>query len=151
MLQNNSRYHLRKNQAQPLANVSKVLPEMKETLGELIQRRMKDVGIPSKAELARRLGISSAYAGDLANDTGKTKEGTYMPSPELTSKLIEVLKVSENEVLSAIGYAEKTNGSSVPKPILEAIGSEGVLSDNDTVLVANFIKMLKQNGNKKDE
>lgn len=105
MLKNNSRYYLTKNQALPFVFYNKVLPEMPEKLSDLIQRRMKDVGIPTKAELARQLGISSAYAGDLANGTGKTKDGSYMPSPELVAKLVKVLQVSENEILNAIGYA----------------------------------------------
>lgn len=141
MLENNSRYHLTKNQAQPLYFHSKVMPVMKETLGGLIQRRMRDVGIPSKAELARRLGISSAYAGDLANDTGKTKDGVYMPSPDLTAKMVEVLEVSENKILNAIGYASESAVEKIPAPILDAIGRND-LTEQHTELIANFIDML---------
>jgi transcriptional regulator with XRE-family HTH domain len=111
MFVENARYNLIQNQAQTYGCFGKVLPDMPETLGELIQRRMKDLQIPSKAELARRLGISPAYAGDLANDTGKTKDGSYKPSPELVSKLSRELKVSEIEILNSIGYVSGENAS----------------------------------------
>jgi ribosome-binding protein aMBF1 (putative translation factor) len=110
MIKENSRYYLNKNQAQTYIFGAKVLPEMTETLGELIQRRMKDVGISSKSELARRIGKSEAYVGDLINDTGKTKSGSYKPSPEVVNKLSKTLEISEIEILNAIGYAPQ-NGN----------------------------------------
>ncbi|HRH45880.1 MAG TPA: helix-turn-helix transcriptional regulator, partial [Pyrinomonadaceae bacterium] len=104
-----SRYYLKTNQARPYHFNVKVLPKMQETLGGLIQRRMKEVGISSKSELARLIGKSASYVGDLINNTGKTKSGTYKPSPEVVSALCFHLKVSENEILQAIGYKSSDN------------------------------------------
>lgn len=97
----------------------------------------------SQEGLGDLAGLDRQQIYRLENALSGTKRETVIA-------LANALKVSEDEALQKAGFAAQ-NGSSVPKPILEAIGSEGVLSDNDTVLVANFIKMLKQNGNKKDE
>lgn len=100
-----SRYYLKVFQAQTYDFSVKVIPKDMEKLGDLIRRRMGDVGIASKSELARRIGKSAAYVGDLINDTAKTKSGTYQPSPGVVSKLATVLEISELEILAAIGYA----------------------------------------------
>lgn len=144
MFENNSRYHLKKFQALPFNFNVTVLPENMENLGDLIRRRMNDVGISSKSELARRLGKSAAYVGDLINNTAKTKSGTYLPSPEVVGKLSEVLDVSESEILNAVGYMSSNESAAVPKPILEALAREGTLSPNDEILIAEFIARLKQ-------
>lgn len=99
-MERNTRYHLTLNQATPAHPNGKVMT-MPETLGELIQRRMREVGIPSKAELARRVGVSSQYMGDIINDRGKTRRGYYVPGPELLAGLSNTLKVPETEILAA--------------------------------------------------
>lgn len=116
---------------------------MSEKLGDLIQRRMKEVGIKNKSELARRLGKSAAYVGDLINDTAKTKSGTYTPSQEVVTKLSEVLEISEAEILAALNYLSE-KPVAVPKPILQALAREGMLSERDELLIADFITRLKQ-------
>lgn len=80
---------------------------MAETLGELIKRRMKDLGIKNNSELGRMLKLSDAYIGDLVNDRGKTKSGTYKPRPATLAKLARVLRVSELEILNAVGYTSQ--------------------------------------------
>lgn len=104
MLQNNSRQDLKNFQAQTYCFADKVKPQNMENLGDLIQRRMDAVGIASKSELARRIGKSSAYVGDLINSTAKTKSGTYLPSPEVVKKLSKVLNISDIEILESVGY-----------------------------------------------
>jgi hypothetical protein len=106
MLRENSRYYLRRNQAQPYVSFAKVLPNMRETLGELIQRRMKDLGIRSNSQLAKMIGVSSAYAGDLINDKGKTQSGTYKPGPEVVVSLAKVLEIEISDILTATGYTD---------------------------------------------
>ena len=140
MIAENSRQYLIKNQASPLSFYDKVLPEMSETLGQLIQRRMKDLGIPSKAELARRLGISSAYAGDLANDTGKTKDGIYTPGSELIAKLSKVLEVTEIEILTAIGL---TSGENIIPESLSVI-DYSEFDEDDIRDIAEYIEFRRQ-------
>jgi len=80
---------------------------MAETLGELIKRRMKDLGIKNNSELGRMLKLSDAYIGDLVNDRGKTKSGTYKPRPATLAKLARGLRVSELEILNAVGYTSQ--------------------------------------------
>ncbi|MCX7997337.1 MAG: helix-turn-helix transcriptional regulator [Leptospiraceae bacterium] len=72
-------------------------------LSELIQKRLKELNI-SKAELARRVNVSRAYIGDLANGTARTKSGNYILSPEVTKRLADALHVPVEQVLSAMGY-----------------------------------------------
>lgn len=78
-----------------------------ETLGALISRRMNELNL-SKAELARRVGVSSAYLGDLANDKAKTKSGKYDPSPEIIDALSYHLRVAREEILATLGYLPQT-------------------------------------------
>lgn len=60
MFSQTSRHNLNQNSAFALLTFDKVLPNMSESLGELITRRMRDLGVRSKSELARRLELSSA-------------------------------------------------------------------------------------------
>lgn len=80
---------------------------MSETLGQLIKRRMKDLDIRNNSELGRMLKLSDAYIGDLVNDRGKTTSGTYKPRPAMLANLARVLRVSELEILNAIGYTSQ--------------------------------------------
>jgi transcriptional regulator with XRE-family HTH domain len=123
MITEKTRYHLIKNQALPYLFGAKVLPDMPETLGELISRRMIDLGIPSKAALAKALDISSAYAGDLVNDKGKTRGGFYKPSAELTAKLAKVLQVSEVDIVSAAQIISHRQGQKKPQNVPEFIAA----------------------------
>lgn len=94
---------------------------MTETLGQLIQRRLTDLGM-RKSELARALGTSAAYVGDLANDTARTtKSGRYTPSPEMARKLARVLEVRLEEVLAAIGYLRPRSAIEGPRDPLEEV------------------------------
>ena len=81
---------------------------MQETLGQLIQRRLTELKM-SKAELARRIGKSPAYVGDLANDTAKTKSGTYVPSAEVVDALAYHLQISREEILVVLDYLPQTS------------------------------------------
>lgn len=115
MFVKNSSYYLNKNQALALSYNVKLLPEMVEKLGDLIQRRMNEVGIKNKSELARLIGKSAAYAGDLINNTAKTKKGFYTPSKETIKALAKALQVDETEILTAMNYLpenskDKTDG-----------------------------------------
>lgn len=92
-------------QALPNQFLGKVIPEMQETLGELIRRRMNEVGIKNNSELARLIGRSDAYVGDLINDRGKTKSGKYQPRTQTISKLSHVLRIPESEILNALGFS----------------------------------------------
>ncbi|MBS1793613.1 MAG: helix-turn-helix domain-containing protein [Acidobacteria bacterium] len=85
-----------------------LIDNVEQNLSELIQRRIKALNI-SKAELARRIGVSRSYIVNMANQTAPTKSGQYEPSPEVVAKLAKVLDVSEIEILKAIGYAPKRN------------------------------------------
>lgn len=80
---------------------------MKETLGGLISRRLNELNM-SKAELARRIGKSPAYVGDLANDTAKTKTGKYVPSQEVVDSLAYHLQISREEILVSLDYLPQT-------------------------------------------
>lgn len=80
---------------------------MEETLGKLIQRRLTELKM-SKAELARRIGKSPAYVGDMANDTAKTKSGTYVPSAEVVDALAYHLQISREEILVVLDYLPQT-------------------------------------------
>ncbi len=95
---------LYRKRGRALQNSCKVLPYVSETISELIQRRIRELGI-SKSALAERVGVSRAYIGDLANGTAKTRSGFYRPKPEIVKKLAESLEVSEIEILNALGYA----------------------------------------------
>jgi transcriptional regulator with XRE-family HTH domain len=81
---------------------------MQETLGQLIQRRLTELKM-SKAELARRIGKSPAYVGDMANDTAKTKSGTYVPSAEVVDALAYHLQISREEILVVLDYLPQTS------------------------------------------
>jgi transcriptional regulator with XRE-family HTH domain len=81
---------------------------MEETLGKLIQRRLTELKM-SKAELARRIGKSPAYVGDMANDTAKTKSGTYVPSAEVVDALAYHLQISREEILVVLDYLPQTS------------------------------------------
>jgi transcriptional regulator with XRE-family HTH domain len=115
MQQNNSRYYLNDFQAQPYPISDKVLPQMAETLGQLMKRRMIELQIGSNSELARLMGMSDAYIGDLINDTGKTKDGVYRPRPKTVKKLANALKVTELEILAAATNAPNA-GTNLKKP-----------------------------------
>lgn len=118
-----------------LANVKQ------ENLTELVQRRLKELGL-KKSHLAEKTGLSRTYITDIANGTGNTQSGQYRPSPEVISSLSKHLQVSEIEILNAIGYSSESKQQSIPKPILEAIGKQGEISDRNANLIANFIDML---------
>jgi transcriptional regulator with XRE-family HTH domain len=84
-------------------NFCKLLATVSENLSALVQRRLKELKI-SKAELARKTGLSRTYITDIANATGNTQSGQYRPSPETLEKLAKHLEVSSEEILNSIGY-----------------------------------------------
>lgn len=92
----------------------------KETLGQLIRRRMDDLRIHSVAELARLLGYSRSYVTHLANDTSPTKRGTYVPEPEALRKLANVLSVPESDILRAVDYLSPLSSTKHTDDIREA-------------------------------
>lgn len=99
-----SRYYLIKNMASPERFPVKVIPQMANKLGDLIRERMKSLGIETNVALAEKVGVSSGYIGDLINNTGKSKRGHYIPSPELVSGLSKQLHISQIKILAAVGY-----------------------------------------------
>jgi len=84
-------------------NICKLLADMKENLSQLVDRRLRELGI-SKSDLAATTGLSRAYITDIANGTGNTQSGQYRPSPNVVAKLAKALEIDEAEILIAIGY-----------------------------------------------
>jgi transcriptional regulator with XRE-family HTH domain len=113
-----SQVSLYNKEALTLQRDCKVILNMHETLGALIQRRLNELGM-SKAELAKRVGVSRAYVGDLANQTAKTQTGSYRPGPEVVEKLARHLDISTTEILAAMGYS--SNGGSKPQTVAEFV------------------------------
>lgn len=124
-------------------NFCKLLATVKENLSSLIQRRIKELNT-SKAEVARKTGLSRTYITDLANGTGNTQSGQYNLSPETVGKLSKALEISEAEILSAMNYLTSKETVDIPKPIIEALAREGTLSEADEQLIADFITRLKK-------
>lgn len=98
------------NESHALQIGCKVMPYVSESIGQLIQRRLKELGL-SKADVAKLVGVSRAYIGDLANGTAKTQSGFYRPKPEIVSKLAATLKIGENDILDALGYTTESGES----------------------------------------
>jgi transcriptional regulator with XRE-family HTH domain len=86
-----------------IQNLCILVENVKESLSQLIQRRVRELNI-SKAEAARRCGITRSYFGNMANQTAPTESGQYEPSPEVVAGLSKGLEVSEIEILDSIGY-----------------------------------------------
>lgn len=76
---------------------------MREKLSELVSRRMKEMRI-GPSDLARLVGKTRGYIGNMANGTAPTKSGEYEPSPEVVSSLAKALEVDEQEILEAMDY-----------------------------------------------
>lgn len=98
----------------------KVLRYVNESLGQLIQRRLRELDI-SKADVAKKVGVSRAYIGALANGTAKTQSGFYRPKPEIVSKLAEALHIAENDILDALGYAPESSQKGKPQTVSEFV------------------------------
>lgn len=77
--------------------------DVKETLSQLVRRRVKELGI-TNAELARRAGLSRSYIGNIVNETAPTKSGQYHLSPESLSKVAKALDVTQTEILASLDY-----------------------------------------------
>jgi transcriptional regulator with XRE-family HTH domain len=87
-----------------------------EPLSDLIQRRLRDLNM-SKSELAEKIGRTRAYVGTLANGTAANRSGQTIPSPDVVEKLAIHLKVSRDQILTAIGYPPEN----LPDPRLEGV------------------------------
>ena len=113
------------------------------SFGEKLKQWRKAKGM-TQQELAVAAGVNVSYISNLERDfSANKKSGIPKASEKLAEKFAKILGVNTDEMLLAAGHAPQRVGI-VSKPILEAIGSEGTLSEHDEILVANFIKMLKQ-------
>jgi hypothetical protein len=57
----------------------------RETLGQLIKRRMFDLRISTSAQLARQLGYSRSYVTHLVNDSSSSKRDITCRNPGWSS------------------------------------------------------------------
>ena len=106
-----------------------------ENLSQLISRRLNELRL-SKSDLATLIGKSRAYVGDLANGTAGTQSGQYRPSPAVITSLATHLKVTEAEILNAIGYnagkPETRKPQNLPE-LIEALEHLGIEIDWATI------------------
>lgn len=84
-----------------------LVDNVKETLSQLVQRRLKELNT-SKAAVARKVGVSRSYIGNIANETAPTQSGQYNLSPDTVSGLAKALEINESEILEAMNYLPET-------------------------------------------
>jgi transcriptional regulator with XRE-family HTH domain len=77
--------------------------DVKETLSQLVRRRSAELNL-TKAEIARRTGLSRSYIGNIMNETAPTKSGQYNLSPNAVDKLAKVLEIQQTEILESLDY-----------------------------------------------
>lgn len=116
----------------------KLSANVKENLSQLVQRRIKELGI-SKAEIARRTGLSRTYITDIANSTGNTQSGQYNLTPETVAKFSKALEITEAEILEAMSYLK--NIKPYPK---ELVMDYDGFDDDDLKDIAAYIEFRKQ-------
>lgn len=92
----------------------------------------------SQEGIAQKVGLTRQQWNRLENGLSGTKRETVI-------KIAERLNLNEVELLNKAGFdAPKNQVAVVPKPILEALAREGELRPDDELLIADFIKRLKQ-------
>lgn len=75
------------------------------TLGDIIRDRLNHHGL-SQTELARRVGVSTTYIGNLMRDISpSSKSGKARPKIEVVDRIATQLQVSITEARLAAGYA----------------------------------------------
>lgn len=107
--------------------MSNLTDDVRENLSELVRRRIKELNT-SKAAIARAVGVSRSYIGNIANGTAPTQSGQYNLSPETVGKLAKVLEVSESEILSAMDYLSENvrQYPQTPEELTEALKKYGI-------------------------
>ena len=116
-----------------------LLVNVKENLSQLVGRRIKELGI-TKSELARRTGLSRAYIGNIVNQSAPTQSGQYDPSPEVIAKFVIHLQVSEDEMLTALGYKTSTALPPEQAQVIEVL-THSNLTDADYEKIRDFIRI----------
>lgn len=120
------------------------------SFGKWLYNQRKEARL-TQGELARRAHISTSYVSTLEREQEHTVTGALpQPDREIVIDLAKVLNADIDEALLAAGYAPK-NASQIPAPILEAIGRNGTLTENENELVANFIDMLGRQRQREDD
>ena len=127
-----------------IQNLCILVEDMPEKLSELITRRIGELNI-SNAELARRTGLSRGYIGNIVNETAPTQTGQYDLSKGTIRVLARELKITEAEILSAMGYM--TSRKEIPEKIA-VIGYDD-LSDDDIRDIVEFIEFKKSQKSQK--
>lgn len=131
------------NQATVYENCNKLFVNVM-TFGDWLRQKIKENHF-SNAEVARRVGVSPTYIGNLVRDySPNTKSGKAKPSEEVLKNIVEVVGGDLDEARLAAGYAPKNGTSEIPEAVREAFSREGTLSENDQILIANFVEMLKK-------
>ena len=127
-----------------IQNISILLVNVKEKLSELVRRRINELGL-TNAELARRVNLSRGYIGNIVNETAPTQSGQYNLSPETVKSLAKELKISENEILSAMNYL--ADGKVLPSE-LAIIDYDG-FDEQDLEEIAEYINFKRAQKEKK--
>ena len=113
------------------------VPNETLSFGRYFKQTRENKGI-SQTFVAKKAGITVTQLSRIENDQSGTKRETAL-------QLTEAASFSEQETQEALrfaGYIAHGAETSLPKPILEAIGKNGNLTENDNILIANFIDML---------
>ena len=92
----------------------------------------------SQSGLAKLTDMERQQIYRIENGLSGTRRDTVL-------RLAEALHINVGDALKKAGYApEEKEDSSIPRPILDAIGRSGDLSDSDSELIAGFIEVLKK-------
>lgn len=120
---------------------------MANKLGDLIRDRMKALGIETNVALAEKLGVSGGYIGDLINNTGKSKRGYYIPSPEMVGKLSKHLLISQTKILQSIGYQVEDLNTPEFTELKEIFQQLDHRHQNYVVLISRILRDESSKGN----
>ena len=122
------------------------------TFGTELYKWRKAKGL-TQQELAVASGVNVSYISNLERDFSPTaKGGKPQPSLSLVDKIAKVLSIEPDEARLAAGYApENVIQQEIPESVREAFAREGTLSENDQILIANFVEMLKKQKREAEE
>lgn len=87
---------------------------------------MIELQIPTKAEAARRIGISRSYLGNIINHTAPTQSGDYDILPDTAQSIVRGLEVSPEEVAAAIGYLPDSDEDKLLKELIRRVKGKGL-------------------------
>ena len=111
-------------------NVKLFVDSVPMTFGEWLRFRLQDARL-SNAELARKVGVSATYIGNLVRDfSPNTKSGKGRPAEPVVERIACVLNADVDDALVAAGYAPKNRPLKPPTNFaefveaLEALGIE---------------------------